>query len=319
MPNGLSYKPISGKAFTEAVISNYANSQKNAKRENELAEINRRRRLDESSRIYEIGMQRDNLATRRESFIESLKTNFLCESIFKIFNEAVRDDLKKDPAARTIMRCMVNSFVQENDTNSIIRKMRNGSNLLSEIHNLITSHTKAILEDSDNNGEMIITQDMKDDFFNALDYTDAESISERIKERVATAVADFVDNNAKEHEEIQNILATAAEKIEKLPSSGDEEKDQAVAESYNQIAKGNANTIRNRRKNVFHSLVTAMAEQVIRNKDMQAEFMYEGKLDMNKIVNRVELMYTFMETVNSIKLINIDETFIEETIAEMKK
>lgn len=319
MSSPLSYRPISNKVFVEAMIGNYENSLKKEKERNELEEINRQRRLNETSRIYEAMYARDQVASRRHSFIESVKANLLTEAIYKIMSESVREDLRDIPSTDSISRCLISNFLSENDINSILRKMRTGSVVLSEIYNLIEEHTQFILEECDKEESLCITQDMKDNFYNALDYTDAESVSEKIRERVADAIADFVDTNAKEHNEINDTLSAAAEKIENISSTGDEEKDESVAESYNMIARSKINDIRNRRKNVFHSLVTTMAEQVIRNKDMQNEFMSEGKLNMPKIVDRIELLYSFMETMNTTRLIKVDENYILETIQEMKK
>lgn len=317
----LKYRPLTSKAFTEAMIAGYDKRLNDEKNQNELEKIKSRRRFAESEQIYLKGQNIEAARAKKHSFIESVRTTFLSEAIFKIYSEATRDDLKNDPISRTIMRSLVSNFIVENGTQDILRKMRTGSNTLSEIYNAVQGATKRIAESIDMNAdEMIVTKDMKDNFFDSLDYTDTESISDKIRDRVADAVTDFVDTNAKERENIAQTLASASEKIDAMKQDGKiEGDDDPVAESYNMIAKSRVNTIRSGKKNVFHNLVTTMAESVIKNKDMHVEFMSEGKLDMNKIVDRIELMYTFMETVNTSRIIKIDENFIIETIEEMKK
>ena len=47
--------------------------------------------------------------------------------------------------------------------------------------------------------------------------------------------------------------------------------------------------------------------------------MVEGHLDMDKIVDRTRLMYTFMEMLNTTRLDTIDESYIKDTIINLKK
>ena len=57
----------------------------------------------------------------------------------------------------------------------------------------------------------------------------------------------------------------------------------------------------------------------MKNKNMQDEFMTEGKLNMSKIINRTALMYTFIESLNTSRIANVDSHFIEEVIADLSK
>jgi hypothetical protein len=64
-------------------------------------------------------------------------------------------------------------------------------------------------------------------------------------------------------------------------------------------------------------MVHTMCETVMRKPDMHAEFMSEGKLDVPKIVDRIRVMYTFMETLNTSKIERVNEAFINGVIRDL--
>lgn len=215
------------------------------------------------------------------------------------------------------MRAMVSQYVTENGYDNILDKMRTGSVTLSEIYNIIDSTSSKILESVDKNdpNTFTITPEMKDEFFKSLDYSDSKSISDEINNRVSTAMQDFVTANAKDHEDIQAALQQAQEKIDKAPEKDKEQ----LTESYTIQAKRRTSEIRNAPKNVFHAMVSAMCESVLKHQDTNNEFLVEGHLDIDKIVSRTSLMYTFMEMLNTSRLDTINEEYIENVIKDLKQ
>ena len=141
-------------------------------------------------------------------------------------------------------------------------------------------------------------------------------------------MADFINTNNKDHEEITNTLKNAQEKIDTVTSADDGEDndeedsttpDGNVKESYQGLARARINKIRTAPKGVFHSMVSALSESVLKHEDMHNEFMTEGHLDMDKIVDRTRIMYTFMEMLNTSRLDRVDEAFISEAITNLSK
>ena len=47
--------------------------------------------------------------------------------------------------------------------------------------------------------------------------------------------------------------------------------------------------------------------------------MTEGHLDMNKIVDRTKLMYTFIEMLNTSRIAKVDASFLEGVISDLTK
>lgn len=293
------------RAFVNAAISNY-NESTNIKPTKYVDPYR-----DEARMVVENSVRRENISNRYHTFSETVRNSLVTECIYKIYKEAVSEELKDDSTNRSIMRAIVNEYVYENGYDNIMNRMKTGSVFLSEMHRIITDNTKAILEEVDKSDPETfhITPEMKDEFFKSLDYSDSEAISDAIRTRVSDAMEDFITANTKDHEDITAALQSAQEKISDTP-----EDDTELRECYEMQSKRRINQIRNAPKGVLHSMISAMCESALKHPDTHVEFMSEGHLDMDKIVNRTTLMYTFMETLNTARIDKVDEAFIANTI-----
>ena len=274
---------------------------------------------------------RDDSITRFRSFSETVRNCLVVEALYKMYSNAIDPVLKADQTNRSIMRKIVTEYVNENGYNIILANMRKASVPMCEMYNVINNSINSILEDCDqtNPDTFVIKNEDKDQFFNDLDCTNTEDVEEAISDRVSNAMADFINTNNKDHEEITNTLKNAQEKIDTVTSADDGEDngeddssttpDGNVQESYQGLARARINKIRTAPKGVFHSMVSALSESVLKHDDMHNEFMTEGHLDMDKIVDRTRIMYTFMEMLNTSRLDKVDEAFISEAITNLSK
>ena len=302
----------STKAFVEAAIGNYEDKlpEKSKKTVYETAYEK------ESQMVMESVMQKYSVSSRYHSFSESVRNAIVVEGLYNMYSKCVPEAAMQDQTCRNIMRAIVNEYVQENGYDEVLNKMKRASVAMNELYTIITKSTKAMLEEVDktNPDTFRVTSDMKDEFFSQLNYNDSEAITDAIKGRVADSMSEFITANAKDHEDINAALAAAQEKIADAPADDNE-----LQEAYQMQGKRAVNNIRNRPKNVFHAMVKSMSESVIKHPDSHAEFMHEGRLNMEKIVDRIGLMYTFMEMLNTTRIENVDEVFIEGVINDLKK
>ena len=300
----------SNKLFVESLINNFeeANTPE-AISEGEFLSA-------EGTMVLENMDARNSILNKYRSFTNTMRNTLLIEAMCKIMNESVTEEVRNDRVSRNIMRAMVSEYVNENGYDNILHRMKTASISTSMLYNTISTTASKILESVDKSdpNTFVITPEMKDDFFKQLDYSDTEAISDAIKERVADAMNDFVTANTKDHDDITSALNAAQEKIN---SSNPD--DTELHESYTRLAKSKVNDIRNRSKGVFHSMVEATCKSVLANKDMQEEFMTEGHLDMNKIVDRTKLMYTFIEMLNTSRIAKVDASFLEGVISDLTK
>lgn len=296
--------------IVESTINNYNDSIKEEK-----APKYKLNNFEEASNVLESTYAKQAVASRYNTFAQTVRTSLLTEALYKLFSESVSDGVIEDHTNRTIMRSIVSSYVNENGYYDIMNNIKTSSIAMSTMYNIITESANVILEDVDKTNPDTFTIDMndKDEFFKQLDYNDTASISDAIKDRVSNTINDFVTANTKDHEDITQALKQAQEKIDSVP-----QEDESLKEYYQMKTKRKINEINNSSKSVFHSMVAAMSEGVMKNKESHAEFINEGHLDMNKIVDRVEIMYTFMEMLNTARIDTINESYINEIINDLK-
>lgn len=297
-------------AFINTLTENYAskNAVEKAKYEMPFSE--------EADMVMESVYRHDANMNRFHSFVETVKNSLVVEALYKIYSESVDSAIKEDASNRVVMRAIVNEYVQEAGYNDILRRMKTASATMSNMYNTITETATKILEsvDKTNPDTFVITPDMKDEFFQSLDYSNSDEISKAINDRVSNAMQDFVTANTKDHEDITSALKQAQEKIAEVPES-----DESLKEFYEMKAKRQASEIRNAPKGVFHGMVSAMCESVLKHDEMQREFMTEGHLNMDKITSRVSLMYSFLETLNTARVDSINEAYLTDIISNLRK
>lgn len=297
------------KMFSEALMENYS-------AKDPVKKIERYHYNEEVQNAINTINNNNSIKSRFQSFSESVRQILVTESLYKIYYEAMDPRITSDPSNLNIMRRVVNEYVNDNGYTNILSRMHGASVPMNLMHDAIVNSTKAILEaaDKEDPDTFVISQDMKDDFFNALDYSDTEQISQAISDRVADAMVDFINSNNKDHEDITAALKSAQEKID---NSGDE--DATMHETYEYNAKQKIFNIKNAPKGIFHNMVSSICESAISNADNYRELFTENHLDMEKIVNRTRILYTFMEMLNTSRLDTITRDNINEIIEDLRK
>lgn len=300
----------STKALVNAAIANFNESNKVVSEKYDTPFSS------DARMVMEHTTQRESVRARYQSFVETVRSALVTEALYKIFSESVDESIREDATNRSIMRAIVSQYVHENDYNEILSRMKTASAVMSEVYNTITDTVTAIKEATDQNNPttFMVTDEMKDEFFKQLDYSDSEAVSDAIRTRVSDAMQDFVTANTKDHEDITATLQQAQEKIASIP-----EDDTQLREYYEMKARRQVNEIRNAPKSVLHSMISAMCESVLKNQESHAEFLIEGHLDMDKIVTRTSMMYTFMEMLNTARIEKIDQAFIESVIKDLSE
>lgn len=300
----------SNRAFVESMIKDYETSiAPEKKKSNDIPY------MEESDMILNNTGYHNSIVNRYRSFCQSVRVNLLTEAMCWLMNKSV-DAESMDSTDLSIIRSMVSQYVNENGYDNILNRMKTASTAMSCMYKTITECALKVIKEADKEdpNTFKIAPEMKDDFYSQLDYSDSDAIADAIRDRVTDAMEDFVTANTKDHEDITSALQQAQEKINQVP-----EDDEELREQYNIGAKRVATEVRNRPKGVFHSMVFAMCESIMKNNDMHDEFMTEGHLNIEKVVNRTKLMYTFIEMLNTARIDNVNEVFIEQVIADLSK
>lgn len=311
----MAYKPVSNKVVVENAIDAYnkkLEQEASAYREQQLQEQQAMR----EGEIFQSKLARKQQAAKRvTSFKESVSHALLSECIYRVYRDAMRPELLQEANIPTMMRAMISEFINE-DYSDILYKMRTKTPVLSEMYNLIDSTKKKINEsiDTEDPSSFRIDKGIKDDFFEQLDTMDTESISSAIRNRVTDAITDFLVANREDHDRIMDTLELTKDKLAQIKDEPEE-----IKESYERLSKRHISKIRNRKKGVFESMVMAMCESVLKDDSLKEQFMEGAKLNMPKITDRIETMYTFIETVNTMRLYDVNEEYMESLIESLRK
>lgn len=285
--------------------------------EKNLSRINESKISDDSMSNENIFQLRENkLKVEKEykKFILDTKKTLLSECIYSLMDRSIgyqHDKVRAD----VIKRNLVNNFIEEQGVDSLLSRFKTESFLLSEYARIVNKYTTIITEkcNKENTDTFVVDQEDKDNFFDEIDMEDADEVATAIRMRVSDSVDQFVDSNIKQKEELKEVLTKSKEKIEAS-------KNEEVRESFNILAKKKMTEIREKRRtNIFESMVISLAEASMKNEDLKAIYTKDGKLDMDSIVENCTIMYSFLETVNSAKMIKVDESYIKNVLRELKK
>ena len=324
MPFVRPQKPTSAKAFIESSI------QYNEKMNNEVIRKNNQenyaalKNMRENAAIYEAASRSSVIQDKYAKFSENVKVRLLGDFITEIAESAmqkVNEKLGKDffgYSNNTSMSAITYNFIRENgEASSILTNVTNRpmSSYLSEVTTNIKNTHRHILEEVDikDPDSFKVGAGVMDNYHDSVTTAFGhDELVDSIADRVATALQDFVTQNAQDKDKIIAALTATKDKVESLgPEASDE-----LKESYLNIGRRFVTDVREKKHGVFNEMVLRMSKAVMRsnNPAVKEKFMEGAHLNIESIVSNVATMYTFVETVNSMGLIKVDEAFINDIL-----
>ena len=250
-----------------------------------------------------------------EDFSKSVTEAFVTESLTCLVNSCLNEVTLKDEYNSRLSRQLVSNFVKEEGAHKLLTKFKGTSYLMSELAYICNKHIKAVLEKADPNDKdsLKINKKQKDDFYKDLDKASADKVVDNIRSRVMGSTQEFIDSNTKDKMKIKDILTTTKEKIEN-------NKNKKIQEGYSNLGKERVSDIRSKKvQNVFEAMVYSMAKTSLKNEDAKKVFVENSALNMDKLVEHCEVMYTFLTTLDTCKIIDVNESYIEEMLKDLKK
>lgn len=250
-----------------------------------------------------------------EDFSKSVNEAFVTEALTCLVNSCLSEVTLKDEYNSRLSRQLVSNFVKEEGAHKLLTKFKGTSYLMSELAYICNKHTKAVLEKADPNDKdsLKINKKQKDDFYKDLDKASADKVVDSIRSRVMGSTQEFIDSNTKDKMKIKDILTTTKEKIEN-------NKNKKIQEGYSNLGKERVSDIRSKKvQNVFEAMVYSMAKTSLKNEDAKKVFVENSALNMDKLVEHCEVMYTFLTTLDTCKIIDVNESYIEEMLKDLKK
>ena len=295
-------------------------------RKEEIAQMNEYNSRKETKSINEsiqntIGLPHKVINSNQlyMNWLNGVKESLAYDCIESIYKSAVQENLAVGIADRKydgLKKNLITSLIKEyKSPDELINAMKYKSDLLSEYALLIEETVDKIKKDSnkDDQSTYVIDTTIKSDFFDKLNMIKPDNVIGTIRTRVSDAIEEFITQNMADKADITDIMKQAQERI-------DAAKTDEIKESYNVLARKELTKIYNRPKNFLGTMVYNLAESAGHDKKPTGFYKNEnGTVDIDKIVESCEVVYSFLETANTIKLINFDEDRMKNLLNDLKK
>ena len=308
----------------------------NATKEAKNAYRERKDRLVAVSEAADKAAIWDKLSSRNRNdfsyidFKKKVTDAYVVEGLTVLVDNCLSPILIREDYHQKLVRQLVTNFVNEEGSAKLLNKFKSTSYAMSEMAYIIETTIQSILEKAkqDESKSFKLDKEDKEKFYAKLEKVDVDDAVTKITDRVRTQQQEFVNNNMEEKAALSAALTKTQNKVEdnkaKLAEKANSEKAKEsavkVEESYIAIGKRRATDIRNSRtKNIFECMVYNLSKAAMINESAGQAFIDNSRLNMDKIVEHCETLCTFITALDSLKIINVDEAYVEKMLADMKK
>ena len=308
----------------------------NATKEAKNAYRERKDRLVAVSEAADKAAIWDKLSSRNRNdfsyidFKKKVTDAYVVEGLTVLVDNCLSPILIREDYHQKLVRQLVTNFVNEEGSAKLLNKFKSTSYVMSEMAYIIETTIQSILEKAkqDESKSFKLDKEDKEKFYAKLEKVDVDDAVTKITDRVRTQQQEFVNNNMEEKAALSAALTKTQNKVEdnkaKLAEKANSEKAKEsavkVEESYIAMGKRRATDIRNSRtKNIFECMVYNLSKAAMINESAGQAFIDNSRLNMDKIVEHCETLCTFITALDSLKIINVDEAYVEKMLADMKK
>ena len=278
----------------------------------------------------------DKLSSRNRNdfsyidFKKKVTDAYVVEGLTVLVDNCLSPILIREDYHQKLVRQLVTNFVNEEGSAKLLNKFKSTSYVMSEMAYIIETTIQSILEKAkqDESKSFKLDKEDKEKFYAKLEKVDVDDAVTKITDRVRTQQQEFVNNNMEEKAALSAALTKTQNKVEdnkaKLAEKANSEKAKEsavkVEESYIAMGKRRATDIRNSRtKNIFECMVYNLSKAAMINESAGQAFIDNSRLNMDKIVEHCETLCTFITALDSLKIINVNEAYIEKMLADIKK
>ena len=281
-----------------------------------------------------------------DQFSESVNSRLLECCLYQGMLKPVLKEQFCNSHERKLGKTLVRNFIKEHGAFNLIQSLKDKSCYLNEWYEAIKGYHTAMMNEAKEIAQEGIPEaelfDIEDDTIKKFVF-DTKSIipkdiTKMITSRVEDAVNDFIDQNKKQKEEIKKVYEKAKEKVASLkdtidpndpsfqdfngdpnteldPKYGDQVQEQAMA-----MVRGKQRAFREEATSVFSILSKNTLEAIHRNQAIQESYSVgmTGRLDFQKAINDTKVMYSFLECLNTLNIMNLNESTLSKLLTDMK-
>ena len=242
--------------------------------------------------ILEQRYAQDQRQRSLNAFTSESRDFLLSESLSYIMNKCFPSTIDESLLMRG--RAVVESFVAEEGSMSLLNQFKTKTLFLSELANIIESTHKKVLHSCEGKDApfKITNSDMKA-FHNRIDTMNTDTITKEIVSRVTKAEEEFMKANLKDKETLEELAEKTKQNIDNVKAK-DSDTENEIKQECSALYRRQVDNIMNRKKSILESMVLRMSKAVVTEESVLPQFTQEnGKLDMQKIIDVSEVMYTF--------------------------
>lgn len=281
-----------------------------------------------------------------DQFSESVNSRLLECCLYQGMLKPVLKEQFCNSHERKLGKTLVRNFIKEHGAFNLIQSLKDRSCYLNEWYDAIKGYHTAMMNEAKEIAQEGIPEaelfDIEDDTIKKFVF-DTKSIipkdiTKMITSRVEDAVNDFIDQNKKQKEEIKKVYEKAKEKVASLkdtidpndpsfqdfngdpnteldPKYGDQVQEQAMA-----MVRGKQRAFREEATSVFSILSKNTLEAIHRNQAIKESYSVgmAGRLDFQKAINDTKVMYSFLECLNTLNIMDLNESTLSKLLTDMK-
>lgn len=282
------------------------------------------------------------------NFSEQVRTDLLTKCLYDGMLKKVLKEQYANKHEKALAKNLVKNFIKEHGTINLINSFKNKSVYLNEWYEDIVAYHDAIMEQAtavavsvgipEKNIFEIEDKTIKDFIIDTKD-TIPHDITKIITNRVEDAVSDFVDSNKKQKEELRKVYEKAKQKLDTIDNMDDTinsndplmqdfngDPNTELDPKYNvqqeavRMIRSKQRSFREQAKNVFSVMTDNTLEVIHRNQIIKEAYTtgLNNRIDFQKLVNDTKVMYSFMECVNTLGIVDLDESEIASILNKMK-
>lgn len=247
-------------------------------------------------------------SAKRQEASSTFINTLITEAFMELFNRSL--DYAVEEYDPNMARAYISNYIKNEGASTILRRMKNGPAILSEMASIIEETCKKsdCSEDEHAEDAFKIEPETKNEFLgNLKNLIDIDDVTQSIQLRVADAMSSFINDTSSKKAKIDETIDQIKEKI--TPETSDE-----LKEAYKMTANQKIEEINNSGyTNLFGKLFENLSESAYKNDELKRAYCENGKLNFDKVVQHVKTLYTVLEMFNTTKL----ESFTAEKIEEI--
>lgn len=255
-----------------------------------------------------------DMIKKHSSFLKESKNFLVSEAIFKLVKGSLPDTISEN--LLSVAKNITSNFVVEEGADNLIRQFKKKTCFLSELALIIESSYDSIKESATTtlDSDFTIKNSDLEAFYNRLEQLDYDKMTMAIRNKVGKAEEEFIQANIADRANMEELAEKTKEKIDGIKSKSQEAED-AMKQEQTRIYKESMNNMLNRKKSILEALVNKTSESIIKDDEMRAAYTLEsGKINMPSIIDTAEIMYTFLEAVNTAKIKDITPEYLTKVI-----